>query len=80
MANMKTIFIVDNAHATLSMLREEFEGVGYKVLTTDSGREALAILKDPAKYVTLVITRSYFKTSRLITGHNHWQFNIYLTS
>jgi DNA-binding NtrC family response regulator len=53
---MKTILVVDNAYSTLLMLREEFEGAGYEVLTTDSGKEALEILKNPSKLVNLVIT------------------------
>jgi CheY-like chemotaxis protein len=53
---MKTILVVDNAYSTLLMLREEFEGAGYEVLTTDSGKETLEILKNPAKLVNLVIT------------------------
>jgi DNA-binding NtrC family response regulator len=53
---MKTILIVDNARATLSMLKDEFEYAGYKVLTTQSGGKALEILKDPGKSVHLVIT------------------------
>ena len=53
---MKTILLVDNAYSTLLMLKEEFEGAGYEVLTTDSGREALEILNNPSKPVNLVIT------------------------
>lgn len=53
---MKTILVVDNAYSTLLMLKEEFEGAGYKVLTTDSGKEALEILNNPSKSVNLVIT------------------------
>jgi DNA-binding NtrC family response regulator len=53
---MKTILVVDNAYSTLLMLKEEFEGVGYEVLTTDSGKEALEILNNPSKPVNLVIT------------------------
>jgi len=53
---MKTILIVDNAYSTLVMLKEEFEGAGYEVLTTDSGKEALEILNNPSKPVNLVIT------------------------
>jgi DNA-binding NtrC family response regulator len=53
---MKTILVVDNSYSTLLMLKEEFEGAGYEVLTTDSGKEALEILNNPAKPVNLVIT------------------------
>jgi len=53
---MKTILVIDNAHATLLLLKEEFDEAGYEVLTTDSGREALEILDDPSKNVNLVIT------------------------
>ena len=53
---MKTILVVDSAYSTLVMLKEEFEGVGYEVLTTDSGKEALEILNKPSKPVNLVIT------------------------
>ncbi len=53
---MKTILIVDDAHSTLAMLKEEFEGAGYEVLTTDSGKEALDILNNPSKDVDLLIT------------------------
>ncbi len=53
---MKTILVVDNAYPTLLMLKEEFGGASYEVLTTDSGEDALKILKDPAKSVHLVIT------------------------
>jgi DNA-binding NtrC family response regulator len=53
---MKTILIVDNAHSTLLMLKEEFEGAGYEVLTSDSGDEALEVLNNPSKAVNLVIT------------------------
>lgn len=53
---MKTILVVDSAHSTLLMLKEEFEGAGYEVLTTDSGNEALEILNNPHKTVHLVIT------------------------
>lgn len=53
---MKTILIVDRTFSTLLMLQAEFAGLGYAVLTTDSGEEALKILHDPAKAVHLVIT------------------------
>ena len=53
---MKTILVVDNAYPTLLMLKEEFEGAGYEVLTTDSGEKALEILNNPSKKVNLVIT------------------------
>jgi DNA-binding NtrC family response regulator len=53
---MKTILGVDSSHATLLLLKEEFEEAGYEVLTTESGQEALEILNDPAKTVDLVIT------------------------
>jgi len=53
---MKTILVVDNAYSTLLMLKEEFEGAGYEVFTTDSGVEALNILNDPSVRVNLVIT------------------------
>jgi CheY-like chemotaxis protein len=53
---MKTILVVDQPYSTLLMLKGEFEGLGYEVLTTDSGEEALKILNDPAKSVHLVIT------------------------
>ncbi len=53
---MKTILVIDKAPSTLLMLKEEFEGVGYEVLTTDSGDEALDILNNPHKTVHLVIT------------------------
>ena len=53
---MKTILVVDNAYSTLLMLKEEFEGAGYEVLTTDSGKEALEILHNPSKPVNLIIT------------------------
>lgn len=53
---MKTILIVDNAYSTLVMLKEEFEGASYEVLTTDSGNEALEILNNPSKPVNLLIT------------------------
>lgn len=53
---MKTILIVDNAYPTLLMLKEEFEGAGYEVLTTDSGEEVLEILNNSSKTVNLVIT------------------------
>ena len=53
---MKTIFVVDNAYSTLLMLKEEFEGAGYEVLITDSGKEAIEILNNPSKIVNLVIT------------------------
>jgi DNA-binding NtrC family response regulator len=53
---MKTILVVDNAYSTLFMLKEEFEGAGYEVLTTNSGKEALEILNNPSKPVNLVIT------------------------
>jgi CheY-like chemotaxis protein len=53
---VKTILVVDNAYSTLLMLKEEFEGTGYEVLPTDSGKEALEILKNPSKPVNLVIT------------------------
>ncbi len=56
---MKTILVVDSACSTLVMLKEEFEGVGYEVLTTDSGKEALEILNNPSKPVNLVITNLY---------------------
>jgi DNA-binding NtrC family response regulator len=52
----KTILIVDNAYSTLLLLKEEFEGAGYEVLTTDSGEEALEILNNSSKPVNLVIT------------------------
>ncbi|MGP8050976.1 MAG: response regulator [Desulfobaccales bacterium] len=52
---MKTILIVDNAYPTLLMLRDEFEGTGYKVMTTDSGKKALEILDNPSIPVNLVI-------------------------
>lgn len=38
------------------MLKGKFEGLGYEVLNTDSGEEALKILQNPAKPVNLVIT------------------------
>ena len=38
------------------MLKEEFEGAGYEVLTTDSGEKALETLNNPSKPVNLVIT------------------------
>ena len=53
---MKTILVVDQPYSTLLMLKGEFEGLGYEVLTTDSGEEALKLLNDPAKSVRLVIT------------------------
>lgn len=53
---MRTILIVDNAYSTLVMLKEEFEGASYEVLTTDSGNEALEILNNPSKPVNLLIT------------------------
>jgi CheY-like chemotaxis protein len=53
---MKTILIVDDAYSTLVLLKEEFEGAGYEVLTTDSGNEALEILNDPSKRIDLLIT------------------------
>ncbi|MGA9756650.1 MAG: response regulator [Desulfobaccales bacterium] len=53
---MKTILVIDKDYPTLLMLKEEFEGAGYEVLTTESGKEALKILNDPAKSVDLVIT------------------------
>jgi CheY-like chemotaxis protein len=53
---MKTILVVDHACATLLMLKEEFEGAGYEVLTTRSGEEALKILNDPSNTVNLIIT------------------------
>jgi DNA-binding NtrC family response regulator len=53
---MKTILVVDNAHSTLLMLKEEFEGAGYEVLTSDSGDAALEVLNNPSKTVNLVIT------------------------
>lgn len=53
---MQTILVVDNAYPTLLMLKDEFEGAGYEVLTTDSGEEALEILNNPSKKVNLVIT------------------------
>jgi DNA-binding NtrC family response regulator len=53
---MKTILVVDQTSSTLLMLKGEFAGLGYEVLTTDSGEEALKILHDPAKPVDLVIT------------------------
>ena len=53
---MKTILVVDNAYSTLLMLKEEFEGGGYEVLITDSGKEAIEILNNPSKIVNLVIT------------------------
>lgn len=53
---MKTILAIDNAYSTLLMLKDEFKNAGYEILTTDSGEEALQILKDPSKYVNLVIT------------------------
>ena len=53
---MKTILIVDNAHITLSLLKEEFTDAGYEVLTTDSGEEALVVLNNRSKTVDLVIT------------------------
>jgi CheY-like chemotaxis protein len=53
---MKTILLVDKPFSTLLMLQGEFAGLGYPVLTTDSGAEALKILRDPANSVHLVIT------------------------
>ena len=53
---MKTILVVDNAYSTLLMLKDEFEGAGYEVLITHSGKEALEILSDPSNFVNLVIT------------------------
>jgi DNA-binding NtrC family response regulator len=53
---MKTILIVDKPFSTLLMLQGEFTTLGYPVLTTDSGTEALKILHDPANSVHLVIT------------------------
>lgn len=53
---MKTILIVDNSYSTLLMLKEEFEGAGYQVLATESGKEALKILNNSSKAVDLVIT------------------------
>jgi DNA-binding NtrC family response regulator len=53
---MKTILVVDNAYSTLLMLKDEFEGAGYEVLITDSGKEALEILSNPSNFVNLVIT------------------------
>ncbi len=53
---MKTILIVDRAPSTLVMLKEEFAGAGYRVLTTDSGDEALKFLRDAANPVDLVVT------------------------
>src|SRR5271157_6086207 len=53
---MKTILVVDKAHSTLLMLKEEFGEAGYEVLVTDSGDEALDILNNPYKTVHLVIT------------------------
>jgi DNA-binding response OmpR family regulator len=53
---MKTILVVDNSYSTRLMLKDEFEGAGYEVLITDSGKEALEILNDPSKLVNLVIT------------------------
>ena len=53
---MKTILVIDSAYPILLMLKEEFEGAGYEVLTTDSGKEALEILNNPSKPVNLVIT------------------------
>ncbi len=53
---MKTILGVDKDLSTLSMLKEEFQAAGFEALITDSGEEALKILKDPAKSVDLVVT------------------------
>jgi DNA-binding NtrC family response regulator len=53
---MKTILVIDNAAATLLMLKEEFQGAGYEVLITDSGEEALEILNNRSQTVNLVIT------------------------
>ena len=56
MGLMKTILIVDNAHITLSLLKEEFTDAGYEVLATDAGEEALAVLNNQSQNVDLVIT------------------------
>ncbi len=53
---MKTILVVDYDHATRLLLKEEFEGAGYEVLTAGSGSEAFEILNNPSKPVNLVIT------------------------
>ena len=53
---MKTILIIDKEYSTLLMLKGEFEEAGYKVVTIDSGDEALEILHNPSKPVNLVIT------------------------
>jgi len=53
---MKTILIIDKHYSTLLMLQEEFEEAGYKVVTTDSGDEALKILNDNSRPVDLIIT------------------------
>jgi DNA-binding NtrC family response regulator len=53
---MKTILIIDREYPTLLMLQGEFEEAGYKVVTTNSGDEALKILHNPSKQVNLVIT------------------------
>lgn len=53
---MKTILAIDKAYSTLLMLKDEFQNAGYEVVTTNSGEEALQILKDPSKAMDLVIT------------------------
>jgi DNA-binding NtrC family response regulator len=53
---MKTILVVDNSYSTLLLLREEFAEAGYAVLTTESGQEALDILKNPSQKIDLLIT------------------------
>jgi DNA-binding NtrC family response regulator len=53
---MKTILVVDSSHATLLLLQEEFTEAGYRVLTTESGDEALEMLNNPSTPVDLVIT------------------------
>ena len=52
---MKTILVVDYEIAIRSLLKEELEEAGYKVLAVATDRDAIEILKNPSLAVNLLI-------------------------
>ena len=52
---MKTILVVDYEIDIQSLLKEELEEVGYKVLAVATDRDAIEILKNPSLAVNLLI-------------------------
>jgi DNA-binding NtrC family response regulator len=52
---MKTILVVDYEIDIRSLLKEELEEVGYKVLAVATDRDAIKILENPSLAVNLLI-------------------------